>query len=200
MSKRIARILCIILLALFTGAGARAAVGAENFTKSRNYSAACRPVSLEDDDAALLPLPKGKGAWLMEISRSGGMRPVTETVRLNSAGDIMVTSERFMGGKKNVECSRTERLAPRELLKIKQSVASLKPAAWKADYSDPQHPVCCDQPTTRVKLQWRGDKGAARAYEASWYPGAYELVPTDLKALATFVQSSWDAARGHCQP
>lgn len=152
----------------------------------------------EDGAAAMLSLPKGKGAWVIEISRSGGMRPVKETVRLNSAGEISATSEQLRGGQTTIGCSRKEKLSARELLKIKAAVTAARPSAWKDNYTDPAHPVCCDQPTTRVKLQWREDKGKEQVYETSWYPGSYELVPADLKGINTFIGPLWNAIRERC--
>ena len=126
------------------------------------------------------------------------MRPVKETVRLSSAGEISVTSEQQRGGQTILNCSRKERLSARDLLKIKAAVTAAKPSAWKDNYSDPAHPVCCDQPTTRVKLEWRDDKGKEQTFDTSWYPGSYELVPADLKGLATFIGPLWNAVRDRC--
>jgi hypothetical protein len=147
--------------------------------------------------AASLTLPKGKDAWLIELTRSGGMLPVTETFGLNSAGELSLTRERMTGGRVTVECSRKERLPARDLLKVEAAVRSAEPSAWMQSYNDPQHPICCDQPTTRVKLSRRA-KGRAQDYTASWYPGSYEMAATDLKALLTLVQPLWDAAHERC--
>lgn len=151
-----------------------------------------------DDGAGATQLPEGDGAWLIELTRSGGMLPVTETFSLNSAGELSLTRKRMTGGRVAVECSRKERLPARDLLKIKAAVLSAEPSAWKKDYEDPQSPICCDQPTTRVKLSRRGAKGRAQGYSTSWYPGSYETVATDLKALLTFIQPLWDAAHDRC--
>ncbi|MBV9929069.1 MAG: hypothetical protein JOZ96_28925 [Acidobacteria bacterium] len=148
--------------------------------------------------AASLPLPKGKGAWLVELTRSGGMLPVTETFRLDSAGGLTLTRERMMGGHVTVECSRKERLPTRDLLKVEAAVLSARPSAWKQNYSNPQSPICCDQPTTRVKLSRRGVKGQAQDYTTSWYPGSYETAATDLKVLSGLIQPLWDAAHDRC--
>ena len=164
-----------------------------------HYDSQSSEFVLRDEGARAVPsLPKRKGAWTVEISRSGGMRPVKETVKLNSAGEINVVSEQMRGGKTSVTCSRTEKLSARELLKINAAITSAKPSVWKDSYSDPAHPVCCDQPTTEVKLQQRDNKGQEQSYSTSWYPGSYNLVPTDLKAIATFIQPQWDTVRDHC--
>jgi hypothetical protein len=193
MRRIFAPLLCLALLALLPTTRGRSA---RDFTKSDDDSE--RIVSREEGDAATLSLPKGKDAWLVEISRYGGMRPVKEIVQLNSAGEINAISEQFGSGKTTVNCSRKEKLANRELLKIKAAIISAKPSAWEEHYSDPQHPVCCDQPTTEVKLRRRGDKGQEQSYSTSWYPGSYNLVPSDLKAMTTFIQPQWDAVREHC--
>lgn len=153
---------------------------------------------VEEAGAASLPLPKGEGAWLVELTRSGGMLPVTETFSLNSAGELRVTRERMTGGRVTVECSRKERLPARDLPKVRAAVLSAEPSAWEKNYSDPQHPICCDQPTTRVKLSRRVAKGQAQDYTTSWYPGSYEVVATDLKALLTSIEPLWDAAHDRC--
>jgi hypothetical protein len=85
------------------------------------------------------------------------------------------------------------------LLKIKAAITSAKPSDWKDRYSDPQHPVCCDQTTSEVKLRWRNQKGQARSYNTSWYLGSYDLVPADLKGIATFIRPLWDAAQERCE-
>jgi hypothetical protein len=195
MRRMLASILCLSFLALSSTTRGRGGEGerANSPGKSENN---CFVLS-DEGNALLLSLPKGKGAWRIEIGRSGGMRPVKETVQLNSTGEINVLSEQMSGGKTTVTCSRKEKLSPRELLKINAAITSAKPSAWKDSYSDPSHPICCDQPTTEVKLQRRGDKDQEET-STSWYPGSYNLVPTDLKAIATFIQPQWDAVRDHC--
>jgi hypothetical protein len=147
--------------------------------------------------AASLRLPKGKDAWLIELTRSGGMLPVTETFALNSAGGLSLTRERMTGGGVTVECLRRERLPTRDLLKVEAGVRSAEPYAWMQSYNDPQSPICCDQPTTRVKLSRRA-KGRAQDYTSSWYPGSYEMVATDLKVLSNLIQPLWEAAHDRC--
>jgi len=195
MRRMLAFMLCLSFLALSSTTRGRGGEGdrANSLRKSENN---CFVVS-DEGDAPALSLPKGKGAWRIEISRSGGMRPVKETVELNSTGEIIVLSEQMSGGKRSVNCSRKEKLSARELLKINAAITSAKPSTWKDSYSDPSHPICCDQPTTEVKLQRRGDKGQEET-STSWYPGSYNLVPSDLKAIATFIQPQWDAVRDHC--
>lgn len=165
--------------------------------KSFDRAAGSHSLVNKDEDAAL-SLPKGKGAWLIELSRSGGMRPVTEVVRVNSVGEIGVISEQLGGDNPAADCAHKEKLAAREFLKIKAAVAAANPTAWQDRYSDPARPVCCDQPTTAVKLSRRDEQGREQSYSASWYPGSYDLVPTDLKAIATFIQPQWNALNGRC--
>ena len=195
MRRMLASMLCLSFLALSSTMRGRGGEeeGMNPLRKSENIGF----VLSDEEDAPTLSLPKGKGAWRIEISRSGGMRPVKETVELNSTGEIIVLSEQMSGGKRSINCSRKEKLSARELLKINAAIASAKPSTWKDSYSDPQHPICCDQPTTEVKLQRRGDKGQEET-STSWYPGSYNLVPSDLKAIATFIQPQWDAVREHC--
>ena len=190
--RRLALFLCLSLLVLSVITHGQAYLASEKFSHFRDEAK-----SGATNETAL-SLPKGKAAWLIEISRSGGMRPVKETVRLNSTGEINVTSEQLRNGSTSITCSRKEKLSARDLLKIKAAVASARPSVWKDNYSDPAHPVCCDQPTTEVKLEWHNDKGKGQTYSTSWYPGSYSLVPTDLKAIGTFIQPLWDAARDRC--
>lgn len=195
MSRMFASFLCFALFSLLSTTHGRSA---KDFANSDRYNQTYKFILRDESNAsAALPLPKGKGAWRIEISRSGGMRPVKETVQINSAGEIYVLSEQVGGGKPTITCSRKEKLSARELLKINAAIMSAKPSSWKDSYSDPSHPICCDQPTTEVKLQWRGGKGQEET-GASWYPGSYNLVPSDLKAIATFIQPQWDAVRDHC--
>lgn len=154
---------------------------------------------LDKGDAAALLLPKGKDAWLIEISRSGGRVGSKETVRINSAGEISVVSEHYGNGGPTVDCSRKETISPRELLKIKAAITSAQPSDWKNSYDDPQHPICCDQTTTGVKLQRRNEKGQAQSYTTSWYNGTYKMVPADLKGISTFIQPLWNATQAHCE-
>jgi hypothetical protein len=195
MRRMLASILCLSFLALSSTTRGRSSEEerANSLRKSENI---CFVLS-DEGNAPLLALPKGKGAWRIEISRSGGMRPVKETVQLNSTGEINVLSEQMRGGKTTLNCSRKEKLSARELLKINAAITAAKPSTWKDGYSDPQHPICCDQPTTEVKLERRGDKGQEET-STSWYPGSYSLVPSDLKAITTFIQPQWDAIRDHC--
>lgn len=153
---------------------------------------------MDESKASALSLPKAKGSWLIEISTSGGMRPFKRTVQLNSIKEIGVTSEAFKNGHNTVTCSRKEKLTERDFLKIKAAVTSAKPSAWETDYFDPKHQLCCDQPMTHLKLSLRDDKGREQEHSTSWYPGSYDLVPTDLKALETFIQPLWSAVEDRC--
>lgn len=146
-----------------------------------------------------LSLPVGKGSWLIEVNRSGGMRGGKESVSINSAGEIVVTSERYRNGQREVDCSRKEKLSGAELFKLKQAILSAKPSTWQDRYSDPKHPICCDQPTTELSLQRLEARGKARTYSASWYPGSSKLRPADLDAVATLVQTIWNDVRDRCE-
>ena len=184
-------ILCSVLLLLSITHG-------RSYEASTKFRTGANELSFVDENKATLALPKQKGSWLIEISRSGGMRPVKEIVQLNSIKEIGVASEEFRNGQNTVTCSRKEKLSERDFLKIKAAITSAKPSAWETDYSDPKHPICCDQPSTHLKLSLRDDKGKEQDYSTSWYPGSYNLVPTDLKALETFIQPLWNAVEDHC--
>lgn len=146
-----------------------------------------------------LSLPVGKGSWLIEVSRSGGKRPGKESVRINSAGEIVVISEHFKNGQREVDCSLKEKLSHAELLKLKGAILSAKPSVWQDRYSDPKHPICCDQPTIELALQKLEARGKARTYSTSWYPGSSKLRPADLDDVATLVQTIWNDVRDRCE-
>lgn len=184
-------ILCSVLLLL-------SIIRGRSYEASEKFHIGANELSFVDENKAALALPKQKNSWLIEISRSGGMRPVKETVQINSAKEISATNEAIRNGQNTVTCSRKEKLSERDFLKIKAAVTSSKPSAWETDYSDPKHPICCDQPMTHLKLSLRDGKGREQEYGTSWYPGSYNLVPTDLKALETFIQPLWNAAGDRC--
>lgn len=184
-------ILCFALLLL-------SIIHGRSYEASTKFRFGANELNFVDENKATLSLPKPKDSWLIEISRSGGMRPVKETVQINSIKEIMVASEELRNGRNAVTCSRKEKLSERDFLKIKAAVTSAKPSAWETDYSDPLHPICCDQPSTHLKLSLRDGKGKERDYSTSWYPGSYNLVPTDLKALETFIQPLWNAVEERC--
>ncbi|HKC64256.1 MAG TPA: hypothetical protein VKB86_11490 [Pyrinomonadaceae bacterium] len=184
-------ILCSVLLLL-------SIIRGRSYEASTKFRIGANELSFADENKAALALPKQKSSWLVEISRSGGMRPVKQTVQLNSTKEIMVTSEALRNGQNTITCSRKEKLSERDFLKIKAAVTSAKPSAWETDYFDPKHPICCDQPSTHIKLSLRDDKGKEQDYSTSWYPGSYSLVPTDLKALETFIQPLWSAVEDRC--
>jgi hypothetical protein len=144
-----------------------------------------------------LSRPQAKVAWVIEMSRDGGMRPRRESVRLTSDGEISYTSEHLAQGKRVVDCSLKERLSTEDLAKLKQAVRAAKYNAWLENYEDVKHPVCCDQPTTQLTLQ-RGSGGARTSYSTSWYPSSSQLRPADLEKIATLAQTLWNKTSEHC--
>jgi hypothetical protein len=148
-----------------------------------------------------LPLTQGQGAWAVSMSRSGGMRPAKQTVSVNSGGEVSVHAEhRGAGGAAVVDCSVRVQLAGEDFLKLKEAVRASKPAAWReGGYSDEKHPICCDQPTTRLTFSRRESRDSTRVVKTSWYPGSSELRPADLTALADVVQELWNKASERCE-
>jgi hypothetical protein len=146
----------------------------------------------------VLTLPQAKGAWLIEINTSGGMRPRKSSVSLNSAGDISVTSEHFARGSSIVDCSLKEKLAAGDLRALRQAMASAKPAEWKDRYDDPAHPICCDQPTTSLTLEWRAANGTTKTYATSWYPDSSRLRPADLVSIESLIEPLWSKTSEGC--
>jgi hypothetical protein len=146
----------------------------------------------------VLTLPQAKGAWLIEINSVGGMRPRKSSVSINSAGEISVTSEHFARGSSIVDCSLKEKLSARNLRALKQAFASANPAEWKDRYDDPAHPICCDQPTTSLTLEWRAANGATKTYSTSWYPGSSRLRPADLVSIESLIEPLWSKTSAGC--
>ena len=151
-----------------------------------------------EEHKPLLQLPQGAGAWLLEMTRDGGMRPSMQTVSVNSEGEIAVRAEHYAAGAPVVDCSMKAKLSAEDLHRLKEAVRSSKPASWLEGYSDKKHPVCCDQPTTRLKLRWRDARDAERTYSSSWYPGSSELRPADLAGVVEVAQELWDKANARC--
>ena len=147
------------------------------------------------------PLPRGQGAWAVSMSRSGGMRPAKQTVRVNFKGEISVYAEhRGADGATVVDCSVKAKLADEDFLRLKEAVRAAKPASWReGGYGDEKHPICCDQPTTRLTFSRRESRDSTRVVSTTWYPASSELRPADLTALADVVQELWDKASERCE-
>ena len=152
----------------------------------------------DEDIKPALQLPQGAGAWLLEASRDGGMRPSTQSVTINSDGEVAVFAVHQEGGGPVVDCSIKVKLSAEDLRKLKEAVRAAKPASWRDGYSDKKHPICCDQPTTDFTLRWRDAGGAERTLSTSWYPGSSELRPGDLAAVAEATDELWNKARERC--
>lgn len=153
----------------------------------------------DEENNPLLALPQGAGAWLVEVTRDGGMRPSVQTLNINSDGEIALRAEHYAGGATVVDCSMKAKLPAEDFLKIKEAVRSSKSASWLGGYSDKKHPICCDQPTTRLTLHRRDASGSQRTLRTSWYPGSSELRPTDLAGVAEAAEELWNEARGRCE-
>src|SRR5215212_8891649 len=132
MKRRIAFGLCVILLLLPSAAAQE-----------------------DEDNKPLLPLPTVNGAWVVEVSRDGGMRPSRQTVSVNSLGEIAVRAEHYAAGATVVDCSMKWKLSAEDFEKFKEAFRAVRPGSWLEGYSDKKHPVCCDQPTTRLTLRRR---------------------------------------------
>ena len=185
--RRTAFLLCLTLL-LFSAAPGPGRAG---------YSPGAQE---EEEDKPPLSLPGGRGAWLLELSRSGGMRPTRQTVSINSDGEVAIRTEHYVaGGKPVVDCSLKVKLSAGDLLRLKEAVRSSQPAAWRDGYSDKEHPICCDQPTTRLTLRRRGARATELRYGTSWYPGSSRLRPADLAGVAEVAQELWNKASENCE-
>lgn len=153
----------------------------------------------ESESDNTLPLPQGRGAWLISMSRDGGMRPAKQNMSVNSDGEISVYAEHYAAGGTVVDCSIRVKLAPEDFLRLKEVVRASKPARWRDGYEDKKNPICCDQPTTRVTLRRREARDSTRTVSTSWYPGSSELRPADLIEVATVVQELWSKASARCE-
>lgn len=178
MRKGIAFGLCVITLLLFSAARFGGAQESEN--------------------GDILPLPYGNGTWRISMSRDGGMRLAKQSVNVNSLGEISVYADHYAAGGTVVDCSIKVKLAAEDFLKLKEVVRASKPARWRDGYEDKKHPICCDQPTTRLTLSRRESRDFTRTVKTSWYPGSSELRPADLTELAAVVQELWNKASGRC--
>jgi hypothetical protein len=201
IKKMLALGLCVAFLALSYAV----AQGEEsNYSPSQNSDAQSKVVSDIQEAQSVASLPPTDGVWLIEMSRSGGMRPAKESVQINSEGEINVISEHYEQGRTVVDCSFKGKLSAEDFLKVKKALNSTNRSKWRESYDDPKHPVCCDQPTTHLTLRRReigeGDGGGdgTVSQTTSWYPGSSELRPRDLATLATIAQTLWNNAREHC--
>jgi len=172
--RRIALGLCVILLLLAAAAA-------------------------QEDNKPLLPLPRVNGAWVLEMNRDGGMRPSRQTVSISSEGEIAVRAEHYAAGAAVVDCSMKAKLSAEDFRKFEEAFRAVKPASWLEGYSDKKHPVCCDQPTTRLTLRRRDSRDSTRSYSTAWYPGSSELRPADLASLAEVAQELWTRASERCE-
>ena len=194
--------LCIALLALSYAA---AQVEEPKDSPAQKSAARGNLFSSTQEDEPRFTLPPKNGAWLIEMSRSGGMRPAKESVGINSDGEISVVSEHYEQGRAVIDCSLKEKLSAADFLKLKKALNAANRSKWRERYEDPKHPICCDQPTTRLTLRHReiaeGDGGGdgTISQSTSWYPGSSELRPRDLVELATVAQTLWNNARERCQ-
>jgi hypothetical protein len=148
---------------------------------------------------ASISLPDAEGSWLIQMSRDGGMLPRKLSIQINSEGEVAVISERYTQGRPALDCSLKAKLSAEDLLKLKESVRAAEFSAWRERYEHPKHPVCCDQPTTRLTLDRREAAGAKASYKTSWYPGSSELLPSDLVELATLGQALWNKTSERCE-
>lgn len=206
MKRMLLLVLCLSLVLLVSITHGQSQSGSQTFQRFKIRL--CAGESFVDEAGSffnkpqvtpvVLSLPRAKGAWLIEVSRDGGMRPSKSSVSINSAGDISVTSEHSANGGPVIDCSLKERLAVKDLRALKQAIASAKPAAWEERYSDPKHPICCDQPTTSLTLEWRASDGSKKTYSTSWYPGSAKLRPADLVRIEELIEPVWDKTSEKC--
>jgi hypothetical protein len=153
-----------------------------------------------EENKPLLQRSQAVGSWLLEMSRDGGMRPSRQILNINSDGELAVLTEHRAAGALVVDCSVKMRLSAEDFRKIKEAVQSAQPGGWRVKgYSDEKHPVCCDQPTTRLKLESREALDLFHVANTSWYPGSSELRPADLVKLAEAAEELWNKARGRCE-
>ena len=193
---------CLSLLVLLSGAGQ--VEGAKvSFQKSSVQGEVAKLPERQENGQTIL-LPPTNGAWLIEMSRDGGMRPGKRSVQLNSDGEISVVSEHFESGRTAVDCSLKEKLSTEDFQKLKAALRSARLSSWRERYEDPKNPICCDQPTTHLTVRRReiaeGDGGGdgTISQTTSWYPGSSELRPADLVKLAEVAQTLWNKVSGQC--
>jgi hypothetical protein len=193
---------CLSLLALLSGAGQ--VEGAKVSFQKSSVQGEVEKLPEQQENGQSISLPPTNGAWLIEMSRDGGMRPGKRSVQLNSAGEISVVSEHFEGGRIVVGCSLKEKLSTEDFQKLKAAMSRAKLSSWRERYEDPKNPICCDQPTTHLTVRRReiaeGDGGGdgTISQTTSWYPGSAEFRPPGLVKLAEVAQTLWNKVSGRC--
>ena len=189
---------CLSLLVLLSG------TGQVDGAKVSFQKEGAQDEGMKQEKGQPISLPPTNGAWLIEISRSGGMRPGKQSVQLNSAGEISVVSEHFKSGGTVVDCALKEKLSTEDFQKLKAALRTARLSSWRERYEDPKHPICCDQPTTRLTVRRReiaeGDGGGdgTISQTTSWYPGSSQLRPVGLVKLAEVAQTLWSKTSAHC--
>jgi hypothetical protein len=202
IKKMLAFGLCLSLLVLLSFTGQ--VVGAKVSFQKRSAQGQVEKLSERQENGQLISLPPANGAWLIEISRSGGMRPGKRSVRRNPAGEIGVVSEHFESGRTAVDCSLKEKLSTEDFQNLKAALRSARLSSWRERYEDPRHPICCDQPTTHLTVRRReiaeGDGGGdgTISQTTSWYSGSAQLRPVGLVKLAEVAETLWNKASGRC--
>lgn len=199
-----ALLLCLAFMAV--SSSAVEVGGSKEFPRSQKRYAQCAVGKFSETQETTpgISIPRVNGAWLIEMSRSGGMRPGRETLSINSDGEIVVISEHYKNGLAVTECSLKEKLSTEELQQLKAALRSAKLSKWREKYEDPEHPICCNQPTSRLTIHRleiaEGDGGGEGtiSQSTSWYPGSSKLRPNDLVELSTIAQTLWNNAREHC--
>lgn len=116
-------------------------------------------------------LPKGDGAWVIQVFTSGGIAG-------RGKGDLMVSSRGgMMLTQAGAECRQV--LAPDSLQTLAQVVASAQTKAWESAPSG----ACHDCYMTVMLMQRREAGGRERTYRFSWDDVTAAKVPADVMMI-----------------
>lgn len=126
------------------------------------------------------PLPAERGAWLILIRTSGGMRGRGMGNRaINSQGVIA-----YSASGSNPRYAAGEPVPVESLRRIERAVRAVNLSQWRERYFQPNNPYgCCDQINFSLELRRRTVNGMQQRFRTAWYSGSANLRPRDLAEL-----------------
>lgn len=139
-------------------------------------------------------LSKDAGAWVIELSTSGGFtgRGGRSGV-ISSAGQVQAARSPMPG------FSCRSKLSAQELSSLRTVVSNARPDQWRASYAPSGDDGCCDRFSYTLTLQQRVSDGTVRTKSSTWYDGNERLFPEDLRALRDAADLVWGKALARCR-
>lgn len=121
-------------------------------------------------------LPATEGAWLVEVTRTGGLANRYVSYSINSAGEGLVS---------NAQGNARLRIAPTLLARVETQVRAAQAQAWVS-----VNDSCNDCQRTSINLSMRQAGGAVKVHSAGWMiapsgspSNAFALVDAVIAAL-----------------